>query len=495
MAILSSCHDRQNTIQIDESQTQQLTDSIPSARECLTSIFTTSKDTLRADRMARKYYQDGHPWVWVTPDLQMMGDADSLAHFLSQKAREMGFDPQAFYTDLILEDINHFRHFDFDSTGVSISHTMASLEYHLTKAFLRYAAGQRYGFVNPTRLLNRSEKRPDGGYRIVYDIALQQPDDHFAVNALKEITQRHPCDYLAGLEPTQPFYRQLADRLAKDSTGADRVRILCNMERMRWRHQQTVAPEQRYVFVNIPSQQLWAVSPDSVLSMRICCGAWDTKTPLLSSQIKTVQLNPEWNIPMSIVRKDVSKHAGDADYFSRHRYFIVKRSTGDTIPASHITAEQLCSGLYRVAQQSGPRNSLGRIIFRFPNQFDVYLHDTNNREAFSAARRTLSHGCVRVQKPFELVRFLLNDADDWTLDKIRLSIDLPPETDQGRDYLAEHESSPIRLMHSAGVKPAVPVVIDYYTLYPNPETGDIESWPDRYEYDKQIARAIKPFLP
>jgi murein L,D-transpeptidase YcbB/YkuD len=164
-----------------------------------------------------------------------------------------------------------------------------------------------------------------------------------------------------------------------------------------------------------------------------------------------------------------------------------------------ITSAQLRSGAYRVAQHSGSRNSLGRIIFRFNNQFDVYLHDTNNKNAFNYDRRTISHGCVRIQRPFDMVKFLMPDAEEWTLDKIRMNIDMSPEGDKGKRFLLEHEDDEdplkgIKLPY-VSVKPHIPIVIDYYTLYPNPETGKWDTWPDRYEYDKQIARRIKPFMP
>ena len=76
---------------------------------------------------------------------------------------------------------------------------------------------------------------------------------------------------------------------------------------------------------------------------------------------------------------------------------------------------------------------------------------------------------------------------------------MKPESDKGKKYIEERKEKdndqPIRLIQSTNVTPTVPLVIDYYTLYPNPETGEMETWPDRYEYDKQIYRHIKPFLP
>lgn len=448
--------------------------------------------------MVDRYYKEGGEWVWVDADNTFTDKADELVRYLEQKASETGLSPQAFFTDAIKEEARHFERMDFDSAATSAGRSMATLELYLSKAYIRYALGQRYGFMNPHKVLNRLDARNEGGYRQVYDIDLEQPSKDFVKEALQHARDSQPTDYLETTESTHPVYRLLKQRLTTDSTPDGRKRILCNMERLRWRHTQCIKPGERHVFVNIPSQTLWAIGPDSTFAMKICCGAWKTKTPLLASNIRLIQVNPEWNIPGTILRDEVSPHAGDSTYFARNNYFIVHRASGDTIDPRHITREQLRSGAYRVAQHSGKGNSLGRLIFRFNNQFDVYLHDTNNRKAFNYERRTISHGCVRVEKPFDLTLFLLDNPDEWLLDKIRLSIDMKPESDKGKQYLEEREeegnSEPVRLIQSTNVSPTVPLTIDYYTLYPNPETGEMETWPDRYEYDIQIYRHIKPYL-
>lgn len=482
------------------NQRQQLfSDSLTHAQQWLQHFVVSKRDSLTTDKKVNQYYKDNGKWFWLSDDMDFIAKADLLTDFFKKKATEMGFTPQAFFTDDIQKEVTHLRQMDFDSTHVSATETMAILEYHLTKAYLRYAQGQRYGFTNPHRMLNKLDPRKEGGYRIIYDIDLEKADDNFLATALKHAHDDDPTAYLQSLESQHPIYARLKQELKNDSTGTNRERILSNMERLRWRHIQTIEPNDKHIFVNIPAQQLWAICPDSILTMRICCGAWKTKTPLLESQISYMQFNPEWNIPSSILRDEVSAHAGDSAYFARNDYFIVNRNTGDTISPKVITTRQLRSGDYRVAQRSGKSNSLGRIIFRFKNQFDVYLHDTNNHGAFDRDRRTISHGCVRVQRPFNLLLFVLNKPDEWMLDKIRLSIDMKPETEQGIKYLKkhneEHSEDPIRLINLAYVKPNIPLSIDYYTYYPNPETGEFETWPDRYEYDIQIIKAIKPFLP
>jgi hypothetical protein len=101
-----------------------------------------------------------------------------------------------------------------------------------------------------------------------------------------------------------------------------------------------------------------------------------------------------------------------------------------------------------------------------------------------------------VQKPFDLACFLLPDADDWLKDRLRISMDLKPETERGRNYIKEHEEDPrpFKLLTYQQVTPNVPVYIIYYTVYPNPGTGFVETWPDLYGYDKVISQAGSPFL-
>ena len=494
---------------------QLLNDSAQDAKQRLGQFLLLANDSLEADLLVHNYYKKDGEWLWVTDDTTfLLREADTLASALADKAVSLGLEPEAFFVPQVKQDIEHLRVLDFDSACVVPVDAMARLELSLSRAFMRCAVGLRYGFVDPHKAFNSLDPRGGGAFRQVYDIATERPTEDFLTESLHHV--RDAMSYLDGLEPTDTIYQLLKQRLATDTTKVGRKRAICNMERRRWRHKDAPAgdyksPPSRYIFVNIPSQQLWAIAKDSVFSMKICCGAWATKTPLLYSNVRLIQLNPEWRIPYPIMAAEVSHHAGDSAYFARHDYFILKNSTGDTINPKSITADQLRQGGYSVTQHSGPRNALGRIIFRFPNKFDVYMHDTNNRRAFNAERRTLSHGCVRVERPFDLAMFLLPNADEWLLDQMRMTIDLPPESDQGKEYLEkrkeermaklllqdagspQQEDAPIRFMSNQSVSPTVPVMIDYYTLYPNPETGVWETWRDRYEYDDQIMRRLERY--
>ena len=485
---------------------QLLGDSAQEAKQLLGQFLLNENDSIEADQLVHQYYEKGGDWLWVTDDTtRLLHHADTLASFLTDKAASLGLKPEAFFAPQVRQDIDHFRSLDFDSAGVSPIDAMARLELSLSRAFMRCAVGLHYGFVDPHKALNYLDPRGGGTYRQVYDIATERPTEDFLKKSFGHVDDA--MDYLNGLEPNDTIYRQLKHRLRTDTTASGRKLAICNMERRRWRHKDAPAAGRRHVFVNIPSQQLWCIAKDSVFSMKICCGAWATKTPLLYSNVKLIELNPVWRIPHTIMAAEVSHHAGDSAYFARRNYYIVRNSTGETVNPKHVTADQLRQGGYRVTQRSGAGNALGRIIFRFPNKFDVYMHDTNNRSAFNAEKRTLSHGCVRVERPFDLAKFLLPDADEWLLDRMRMTIDLPPLSERGKEYLKQRKDStimegdsvvrkprgPVRFMKSQDVTPTVPVLFEYYTLYPNPETGKWETWRDRYEYDDQIEKCLKRY--
>ena len=463
------------------------------------------KDSLSPVGKTALYYQEGNQLLWVSK-MGVTSMADTLLHRLA-RVGEIGFTDTGFCVKEIKDDLQRFKDLDFDATH-TVNDVIARLEYNLTKAYLTYVAGQQYGFVNPKKALNRIESKPDSTGKVTvsfvnqYDVALERPTHVFYDKALRRILTDSVGQMMNEVEPQSPLYKKMLSQLADSTSEADRKRILVNMERCRWKEKKPMPTTGKRVVVNVPAFMLYAIGTDSTMSMKIGCGTTRTKTPLLTSAIEYFQVNPEWNIPMSIINNDVVNHAGDSSYFARHRYYIADRATGQKVAIGSVTRAMLTSGKYRVSQDGGRGNSLGRIVFRFKNNFSVYLHDTSTPGFFQNSWRGVSHGCVRVQRPFDLAHFLLGDVDDWTLDKIRISMDIAPVTEQGKEYLHSHEPEenengrklPHRLISYMPVKPHVPVYIIYYTVYPNPETGSIDTYPDLYGYDKVIIDEMKTLL-
>ncbi len=453
-----------------------------------------------ADRQTRSYYRDEHhPFVWV--DRQGVDHrADTLLAWLHQLPA-IGMSEEAFAVSDIERDLHRIRTLDVEKDDKQLSRLAARLEYRLTKALLRYAYGQRFGFVNPQQVFNNLDAEKTDTlqqvikYRQLFDLAMDHPGKNYAQRVLSKVRADSLGSYLRDIQPTDAFYLQLQKMLATASTTEQRRRILVNMERSRWRRHQPIATEGKYIIVNIPAYHLYAYGGDEPLDMRVVCGNVKTKTPLLSSYIEWMEINPQWIIPQSIIDNEVSHRAGDSAYFARNRYHIYERSSNKEISVHQVSSQMLLSGKYRVAQEGGAGNSLGRIVFRFKNNFSVFLHDTSNPGAFSRTSRAISHGCVRVSKPFELARYVLDAPDDWTLDRLRIAMGLPAETVQGIDYEQAHPSYEERnkLIGYVPVKPRVPLYIIYNTLWPDMD-GVIQIWPDVYKYDEVVWNHLKPYL-
>lgn len=466
-------------------------------RQHIASLCKNDHDSTVADRFVRSYYLDAQsPFLWIDR-YGIDSRADTLVAFLRENVPAIGFAERAFRWESIEEDVEKVRTLSFDNDVNAINTVMARLEYRLTKAYLRYVVGQRFGYVNPLYSFNRLDALDTDtagralGYRKLYDVAIECPDNAWYAHAFRCISRDSLGIVLRSAMPVDPMFQHLQKQLAATSNASMRRLLLCNMERQRWRAKAPIDKSGKYVEVNIPAYHLYAHG-DSIVDMRIGCGTLKTKTPLLNSEIERMDVNPQWHIPMSIIKNDVVRHAGDPSYFARHRYIIVERATGKQLDGSQVTSAMLLSGKYRVSQEGGEGNALGRIVFRFANNFSVFLHDTSSRGFFSREQRGVSHGCVRVERPFDLAMFLLGERDEWFQDKLRISMGMAPLTEKGKSYVEANPDN-FRLVGSQTVKPRVPLAIVYYTYYPD-ASGQYRQWPDVYGYDEVVWRAIKPFV-
>jgi murein L,D-transpeptidase YcbB/YkuD len=225
--------------------------------------------------------------------------------------------------------------------------------------------------------------------------------------------------------------------------------ILANMERWRWMPRDM--GESR-IEVNIPDFMVTVVKDgDVVLRNRVIVGKPDTPTPVFSNTMKFVIVNPYWNVPPSIVRKEMLPlQTADPTYLSR---------MGFEVYTEH--------GRLVVRQPPGERNALGRIKFMFPNQYSVYLHDTPSRGLFAAARRAFSHGCVRVDQPFALAQTVLGSG--WPQAKIMRLVG------GGERYVY--------------LPKPLPIHIEYFTAYVD-DAGELQMRDDLYGYSRKVKQAL-----
>lgn len=170
------------------------------------------------------------------------------------------------------------------------------------------------------------------------------------------------------------------------------------------------------IMVNIPNYSLtYYLNGDKVLSSRVIVGRPSRKTPLMSSALNNVVVNPPWNVPTTLTREDIlPKAMQDAGYLQKHGYRLFSGWSNDAevIDPSRIDWSVISprNFPYRIQQAPGANNSLGRFKFNMPNSEAIYLHDTPNHGLFQKDIRALSSGCVRVNKASELANMLLQDA-------------------------------------------------------------------------------------
>jgi len=238
--------------------------------------------------------------------------------------------------------------------------------------------------------------------------------------------------------------------------------IIANMERWRWEPDDYGRFE---VEVNIPEFRLWIKQDGEVVhTTRVVVGRPQNQTPVFNNSIKHIVVNPYWNVPASIATNEIKPHLiANPGYLDSQNMEMLYG--GKVVNASAIDWTQTNINNFHVRQKPGGANALGRIKFLFPNEHDVYLHDTPSKSLFSRSFRAYSHGCVRVENPMDFADALLQLEPELTEAKLEAAFG-----DKERWFnLANH----------------IPVHISYFTLRVD-ENGTIRSYGDVYGANKKL---------
>jgi L,D-transpeptidase YcbB len=223
--------------------------------------------------------------------------------------------------------------------------------------------------------------------------------------------------------------------------------IAANMERYRWLPRTFGT---RYIFVNVPAFKLEAFdSGQKVLEMKVIVGQeyQDKATPVFADSMETVVFRPYWNVPPSIAEKEIFPKG--SDYIASQNMEVYN---------DH--------GRTAVRQRPGPKNALGFVKFLFPNDFNIYLHDTPNHELFDKDVRAFSHGCIRLEKPAELAQWVLG----WPADRVDQAMQDGPNN------------------RSVRLPRKIPVYITYFTTYIN--NGQLYFGNDLYSRDDKLVSVV-----
>jgi murein L,D-transpeptidase YcbB/YkuD len=336
------------------------------------------------------------------------------------------------------------------------------MDAKMTYAYLRYAA-DLLGWTRSPRDVHRNwltdAKKEDLAARLA---------DAIAGNRIRESLEQ--------LAPTHPQYKGLQAALAREAQApsgrADVIRM--NMERWRW------APRDlgdRYILINVPAYMMQVMENDApALAMRVIVGQPDNQTPLFSDEMTYIVFSPYWNIPPEILREEtLPRVASDPDFLRRNNIEVVGTSGEEEFDPSQVDwSDPAATKGLRFRQRPGADNALGLVKFIFPNHFNVYLHDTPGDRLFFKEKRPLSHGCIRIEDPVALARYVLRDQPDWTEPRI-------------------HEAMNARREQTVKLKTTLPVHIGYWTAWVEADGKTVTYTDDPYRIDPQHAalRGVK----
>lgn len=258
-----------------------------------------------------------------------------------------------------------------------------------------------------------------------------------------------------------------------ESTFYKCQRAILSLERWRWR---TPFPE-RYLWVNIPEYTLRIYYNDTLfLTHRVVVGKPENQTPQLQSRLRTIVALPYWTQPHSIASKEfLPAIQHNSNYAAKNHYKVFRGETEVDPTTINWKKYKEKNFPFRVRQEPGNDNALGLVKFEFSNKFGVYLHDTPSKSFFNKDVRAYSHGCVRVQMPDSLARFILSRDDDKRQKMTRDSLD---------SIVSRKEHFPIALY-----KP-IPIQLDYITVMAD-TTGKIIFYTDIYDRDKAYLEKLK----
>jgi L,D-transpeptidase YcbB len=224
--------------------------------------------------------------------------------------------------------------------------------------------------------------------------------------------------------------------------------ILINMDRMRWMPQK---PQGNLVIVNIPEFRLYVYEGKKKLfDMAVVVGKVGNNTMMFNGELSQVIFSPYWNVPPSIVEKEIMPAV------ARNPNYLANKNMEEV------------DG--RIRQRPGPGNALGKVKFIFPNNFNMYFHDTPSKSLFNEDKRAFSHGCIRLAEPQKMAEWLLRNDPNWPSDKIVDAMNAGKE-------------------RAVKLKDKVPVFIIYYTSWVD-DTGLLHFREDVYKHDAELARKM-----
>ncbi len=293
-----------------------------------------------------------------------------------------------------------------------------------------------------------------------YDRCLQDAVKHFQKrNGLK-------TDAVVGPGTLKILNQSVNERITK---------IRLNLDRLKWLNKRE---GKRHIIVNIPDFRLYFEENGKLIqTMRVITGKPNHPTPIFSDTVEDIVLNPYWNIPKSIIQKEmIPKLLRNPNAMAKRGIEIhsgwgkdAKKISGASVNWSKWRYSKTMP--YRFAQVPGYKNALGKVKFLFPNKFSVYMHDTPTKHLFKRDKRAFSHGCIRLQKPRELMKTFSTFNDNLDYEKAQEQL-----KGKEKEYVA--------------LKKKVPIDVVYLTAWVDYD-GGLQFRNDVYGYDEMQLKSFR----
>jgi L,D-transpeptidase YcbB len=303
------------------------------------------------------------------------------------------------------------------------------------------------------------------GYVDAYETVEDKVYDAELVVGIKKLQRRH------GMEPDGVIGQGTIQALNQTPEMLIRTAAV-NLERLRWLPD--TIKDSELILVNTANFQLdFLHNRDTVFTSKVIVGKSYHATPQFSAEMSYIVFSPTWTVPTSITRTEIIPAVKkNRNYLASKNMKLLNSSGGVVDPASIDWAKVNPKTFpYTVRQEPGESNSLGLAKFMFPNKHSVYIHDTPSRSLFEREDRALSHGCIRIQRPFDFAKFLLSHDPTWTDERIRQAMRQPKEV-------------------TVTLNRKIPVAIIYMTYWAN-GGGEMFFRSDIYGRDAEIAKALK----
>lgn len=370
-------------------------------------------------------------------------------------------------------DDYHPKEFDYlrlhdmlEKPGEVTTNEKARYEIMLTDAVITFMNHLHYGKLNP----EFPASKIDGGIAHGFNAddalanAITQADFMRAVLSVQPKSQAY-----AGLQYHMHLLEGLYQGDCYEIPEATVRKIAINMERLRWAD---IDENENYVQVNIPSFMLKLHQAGKNDQFKVIVGKPESPTPALSSAIAYFTTAPEWRVPRKIFVKEILRKALKEPAYLENNHFAIYNNNGKYIEPNALALSLVGQnpGKYYARQSSGCDNSLGLIVFRFSNVYNIYLHDTPLPKLFEQSTRAFSHGCVRVEQAEKLADLLLKqDGSESAIPLV-------------------HKAMAAYKTRTFTLKKPVAIKITYLTC--EMQKGALIDYSDIYNLDKSLEMAL-----